>query len=115
MIDFAEQPGGPPQSTEIKARLDGALTNLVQTITEAKNKWLSDVAKKHLPDFVIAWAESGNPALKARAAKWTAKKQYELQEHPDGRCRFVKGEKVLSEFRTVIECGKVRFEKKDFE
>ena len=111
MIDFAEQPGG--QNAIVEAQ--EFVLSVTVAISEAKNKWILGVAKKHMPEFVSAWVDSGNKKMIRRATRWVEKNGFEIQEHPDGRCRFMKGEKVLSEFRIIIECGKVRFEKKDFE
>lgn len=118
MIDFAPEPGGPPFTREdlLKANDHHSVNHLAELIAkkfaEEKEKWLRAIMSKHLPDFVIAWADSKDPALMARAAKWMEKKQYVLQEHKDGRCRLVRGAKVLGEFRMVMKDGKATFEQK---
>lgn len=116
MIDFAPEPGGPPFTREdlLKANNSCAVNDLAVLIAkrfaEEKEKWMRAVMCRHLPDFVIAWADSKDEKLMVRAARWMAKKQYELQEHKDGRCRLVRGPKVLGEFRMIMKDGKATFE-----
>ncbi|MES2367014.1 MAG: hypothetical protein V4563_14155 [Pseudomonadota bacterium] len=108
MIDFAEQPGG--------AAVDvGSVTMVAHAVAKAKEVWIAKCAKKLMPDHVVAWAESKNGAQMAKAAKWLSKRQFTLREHPDGRCRFMQGDKVISEFRTVMNDGKLTFESKNYE
>ena len=106
MINFAEEPSGAGQPV---------LGLVSKAILEAKNKWISDTAKKHMPDFVLTWVYSKNANEVAKAKKWLDNNQYHMQEHPDGRCRFLRGNKILSEFKTVVSDGKVSFETKNYE
>ena len=117
MINFADNPGGSQRLrfTPNDEEMESIAIKVSAKLIEQKNQWIKGVAKKYMPDFVIAWAESGDHALMDRASKWINKKQFHLQEHPDGRCRMMKGDKILSDFRTIIKDGKVEFETRDCE
>lgn len=111
MINFADDASGNGKGAP---NFDYVAEAVAQKIAIAKNKWIKQVVNKLVPDFVIEWTESGKEHLHARATKWMSKKQFHIQEHPDGRCRFLQGNKLLSEFRVVMDDGKVSFEMKDY-
>jgi len=111
MINFADDPGG----NQFQQAASKLVESVALKVSEAKNKWISDIAKKLMPDHVVAWAESGDKHLQNQARRWISKKGFHTQEHPDGRCRFLQGNKVLAEFRIVMADGKVTFESKNYD
>lgn len=93
-------------TTKIESQLKSATDLLVQSIINAKSKWMDSVMAQVLPNFVYAWSRSGNDWNRRKLSRWLARNSFEIKEG-DGFTHIMVGDVLVSEWRYRVENGKV--------